>query len=208
MNINKAIRKQKKSYKRFMLSMCFIFFILPFILFFYKNFDMFYVIYLCIIEILIILALAIRINKEKLNFEYNGYMLKIISGITRGKINIVCDKIAFVHVEEIESNDTDLKDFKIIILATAGFRSKRMIHINENFLKKHSYISYHYTRLKKLNPEKEYFYTIFKKGGLKKYPFLDIIYKSCVYAIFTDETIEKIKFYRENSENHDGKSNK
>ena len=38
MNINKAIRKQKKTYKRFVLSMGFIFVILPIVLYNIINF--------------------------------------------------------------------------------------------------------------------------------------------------------------------------
>jgi hypothetical protein len=200
MNIDKAIRKQKKSYKRFMLSMCFIFFILPIILIASKKFYIFYIIYLVIIELLIFLAICIKINKESLMFGYDEYKLKINLGVARKNINIGCDKVVLVHVENIVSKDTGGKDFKIVLLAKSRFRSERMMPISINLLKNHPYIAYQYNRIKIMHPEDEYYYTIIRRGGINKYPLLDLIYKNCVYAEFTEEAVEKIKFYRENSQ--------
>ncbi len=200
MNIDKAIRKQKKSYKRFMLSMCFIFFILPIILIVSKKFYIFYIVYLVIIELLIFLAICIKINKESLAFEYDEYKLKINLGLVRKSIDIGCDKVVLVHVENVVSKDTGGKDFKIVLLAKSRFRSERMMPISINLLKNHPYIAYQYNRIKVMHPDNEYYYTIIKRGGINKYPLLDLIYKNCVYAEFTEEAVEKIKFYRENSQ--------
>lgn len=200
MNIDKAIRKQKKSYKRFMLSMCFIFFILPIILIVSKKFYIFYIMYLVIIELLILLSICVKINKESLMFGYDEYKLKINLGLARKRINIGCDKVVLVHVENIVSNDTGRKDFKIVFLAKSRFRSERMMPISRNLLKNHPYIAFQYNRIKIMHPDNEYYYTIIKRGGINKYPLLDLIYKNCVYAEFTEEAVEKIKFYRENSQ--------
>ncbi|AKA71055.1 hypothetical protein [Clostridium scatologenes] len=202
MNIDKAIRKRKKSYKRFMLSMCFIFFILPSILIFLKKFYIFYIIYLVVIELLILLAICIKINKESLTFQYEEYKLKISLGLTGKKVNIAGDKIVLVHVENVVLKDTREKDFKIILLSKSKFRSDRMLPVSINFLKNHPYVACEYNRIKIMHPENEYYYTIVKRGGINKYPLLDLIYKNCVYAEFTEETVEKIKFYRENSEKY------
>ncbi|NMM61557.1 hypothetical protein HBE96_02370 [Clostridium sp. P21] len=202
MNIDKAIRKQKKSYKRFMLSMSFIFFVMPIILILSKKFYLFYIFYLVVIELLILLAVCIRINKESLTFQYDNYKLKINLGLTRKTINIGGDKVILVHVENFILKDTREKDFKIILLSKSKFRSDRMMPISINFLKKHPYVACQYNRIKIVHPENEYYYTIIKRGGINKYPLLDLIYKSCVYAEFTEEAVEKIKFYRENSESY------
>lgn len=202
MNIDKAIRKRKKSYKRFMLSMCFIFFMLPAILIFLKKFYIFYIVYLIIIELLILLAICIKINKESLTFQYDEYKLKINLGLAGKKINIAGDKIVLVHVENFIIKNTREKDFKIILLSKSKFRSDRMLPVSINFLKNHPYVACEYNRIKIMNPESEYYYTIIKRGGINKYPLLDLIYKNCVYAEFTEEAVEKIKFYRENSVNY------
>lgn len=198
MDINKAIRKQKKSYKRFMLIMGFIFFALPLaaLLLFADRVPLFYILYLIVIEILIILAIVAKINYENLKFTTNNYRIKIVSGIRRDKINIICNKVVFVHVENIIRKRDREKDFIIILIASSTFRSKRMIPINEKFLRNHPYAAFQYQRIKILNPEKEYAFTIIKKGKLYKYELLDTIYKSCVYAIFSEEAIDKIKEYR------------
>lgn len=205
MNIDKAIRKQKKSYKRFLLSMCFIFFTLPTVLFIAREFNIFYITYLIIIEALILIALWIRVNKEYLKFSCDGHKLHISLGPNNKKINLICNKVLLVHVEDINSADHKSKDFKIIIIASSKFRSDRMIPINLNFLKNHPYAAHKYNKIKILHPEYEYYYTIIRRGGLSKYPLLDVIYKNCVYAYFTSDTIEKIKFYRENCEYYNKK---
>lgn len=200
MNIDKAIRKQKKSYKRFLLSMCFIFFALPPILIISQKVYVFYIAYLAVIEVLILMSIFIRISNESLSFKNDGYRLKLSVGIKNKKINITTEKVFLVHAENVVSANGEVIDFKILLITGSKFRSDRMIPININFLKKHSYIAHHYNKIKIAHPEDDYYYTIIRRGGMNKYPLLDIIYKSCVYAHFTEEAIEKIKFYRENSQ--------
>lgn len=195
MNINKAIRKQKKSYKRFMLSMCFIFLLLPIILFIFKSFKAFYILYLIIIEALILAAIIIRSNNETLKFEYNNYRLKINQGKIRHELNIVCERVVYVHTENID----DGEDFNIYLICSSKFRSKRLFSINIDFLTIHPYIAYYYNKIKTQYPEKQYYYAAIKSGGLIKYTLLDIIYKSCVYAEYSEDAIEKIKRYREDT---------
>lgn len=194
MDINKAIKKQKKSYKRFMLIMSFIFFALPIILFLFRLYDIFYITYVVIVELLIIIAIAAKINKDKLIFTCNNSRLRIISGIRRRNLIIPCDKVALVHVENV--NTAIEKDFSIIIMFSIIVRNKGIIKVNEKFLSNHPYVAFHYKKLKILNPEKNFSFSIIKKGGVYKYQLLDIIYKNCVNAIFTEETVDKIKEYR------------
>lgn len=203
MNIDKAIRKQKKSYKIFMLSMSFIFFLLPTVFILNRKFNIFYIVYLVVLEMLIFLAIVIIFNNEFLKFQYDGYRVKVNMGVKNIKLNIICDRIILVHVENYIVKNSKRVDFRIIFLSTAKFRNNRMIPVNKEFLKKHSYVARQYNKLKILHPHVNFYYTIIKSGGLNKYLFLDTIYKSCVYAYFTEESIEKIKYYRENSEKYD-----
>lgn len=176
------------------------FFILPAVFILSKKFYIFYIAYLVVLETLILLYIIIRTSKESLKYRYDGYKLKIMLGITSKTINILCDKVVFVHVEEDISQDKN--DFKIILIALSKFRSNRMLSINEKFLKNHAYLAQKYYKLKTQFPENSYYYTIIRRGGLKKYPLLDLIYRSCVYAIFSEEAIDTIKYYRDNSESH------
>lgn len=190
MDINKAIKKQKKYYKSFILSMCLIFLSLPIIMFIYGKADTFFIVYLLGIEILILVSIFKKIDNETLKFEDNKYNLNIKTGILRKNINIICDKVVMIHTEDKG------KDFQIILITSSKSRNKRIKKVDYNFLKEHSYVSHHYLNIKKQDPEKEYYYLIIKNGGYNKYKLLDIIYKTCVYAYFTDESIEKIKLYR------------
>lgn len=190
MDINKAIRKQNKSYKRFMLSMCFIFFILPFALLIANKFDVFFLTYLAIIELLILTTIVITINAGYLKYDYDNYKIKIKQGLFKVEFNLVCNKVVLVHTEG------DGTQFNIILLTTSRFRNKKIKLIDQEFLKNNSYVAHHYYKLKKQHPEEEYYYFIITKGGFIKYKLLDTIYKSCVSAVYTEEAIEKIKEFR------------
>ena len=190
MDLNKAIRKQKKSYTRFMLSMCFIFLMLPLILFISKTITMFFLIYLSVIEILILVAVIMRASYEELKFNYDDYKLKIKSGLFGKEINIICDKVALVHTER------QLEETEIIIITTSSFRNKKIKPVDSVFLEKYLFIAYHYYRIKRQFPEKNYYYIIITKGGYHKYELLNKIFISCVYGFFTEDAIDTIKKYR------------
>ena len=102
MDINKAIRNQNKSYNRFLLFMCFVFFMLQILFFFSKKYYIFYYIYLVLIDLLILAAIAIRSNKEKIEFKNDNCHLYIKEGIGSKVIRIVCSKIVLVHIENID----------------------------------------------------------------------------------------------------------
>jgi hypothetical protein len=190
MDINKAIRKQEKSHRRFLLFLGFIFFAMPFILILTKRFNLFFGIYLCIIELLVLTATLISVNKNYIRYSIGEYKLKLKFGWFGEEFSIACDKVALVHTEGTGAA------MNIVILTTSKFRNKKINAVDEVFLRKHSYVSHHYYRLKKLNPEINYFYVVAQKGNYHKYILLDMIYRNCVKAYYTEESIEKIKEYR------------
>jgi hypothetical protein len=146
-----------------------------------------------------------KVNNELLLFNCDGCRLKIILGVKKSKLVLTCRNVMAVHVErDIYKDDKNIEvpDFKIIVLTDSKFRSNRIIPVNVNFLKKHSYAAGEYSRLKSIYPDKQFYYTVIKRAGIKKYPLLDCIYKNCVYAHFTEDAIDVIKFYRDNSGRH------
>lgn len=195
MNINKAIRKQKKTYKRFMLSMGFIFVLLPIILIISKIINMFFVIYLVCIEIMIAFVILLRVNEEFMEFKLDGYKISIWCGIAKVKFIIICNKVALVHT--IDQG----KDLELIIVTKSRFRNKKINPMDIKFLKKYPYVAQMYNKIKTSDPEQTYFYFIISNGGYRKYNLLDDLYKSCVGAVFSEDVIEKIKEYREYSIN-------
>lgn len=189
MDINKVLKKQKKSYKRFMLSMGFIFIGLPIALICSKINNPFFYLYLLIIEVLILESMMIRTNEEVLEFKQIGSKVAIEVGVLHKKYTIIPNKIAIIHI--IPTG----KFFDILIISKSRFRNKRLKHVDFRFLSKQPIIDKYYNRIRK-EDEDPYFYFVIKKGGIKKYMLLDYLYKTCVSAIFTDITIEKIKEYR------------
>ena len=191
MNINKAIRKQRKTYKGFMLSMCFIFVLLPIMLIVSKIINIFLILYLICNELLIAIVMVIRINEEYIDFKLEGYKINIWCGILKVKFIIICKKVLFVHTEGRCAN------LEIVMITKSKFRNKKIYPIDINFLKKYPYVAQMYYKIKIENPEEEYFYCTIKQGGFRKYILLDDLYRSCVDAIFSGDAIEKIKEYRE-----------
>lgn len=192
MNINKSLKKQKGAYKRFLLFMCFIFILLPLFLFWVGNYKLYLIIFLCILEILIIATIIIKVDSEELKFQQDKYKIKIKTSIFNKEFILNQEKVALVHAN-------DENDFIIIIICTSNFRNKSIKPINKDFMIKYGEVSEEYTRIKKLNPEEQYYYFIIKNGGLRKYFFLDFLYRNCVRAFYTESTIEKIKYFRENN---------
>ena len=191
MNINKAIRKQKKTYKRFVLSMCFIFVLLPIVLTVSHIMNIFFIIYLICIEGMITFVLLLRINEEYIDFKQDGSKIRIWCGIAKAKFIIICKKVDLVHTEDHGRN------LKIIIVTKSGFRNKKIRPVDINFFIKYPYVTKMYIEIKFQNPEKTYFYLIIKNGGFRKYALLNELYKNCDQAVFSDEAIENIKEYRD-----------
>lgn len=196
MNINKALKKQINSYKRFMLMMGFIFLILPLILLFFKVMDVFFIAYLVAIELLIVIAIIAKINRDRLKFYYDNGKLYLLLGIRRETTIIACDKVEFVHVQDVIRKYDKEKDFIIIIVLSFNIRSRKIHPINERFLMEYPFVAYKYNKLKTLMPENEYSFIIISKGKLFKYELLDLIYSKCVKANFSEESIDKIREYR------------
>lgn len=190
MDINKAIRKQEKSHKRFLFFLGFIFFALPLLLAILRRFQLFFLLYLLIIELLILATIFVSINYNFLKYSVDGYKLKLKFRRFGEEYNILCDKVALVHVEGKGP------EMSIVLLTTSRFRNKRINEVDEVFLGKYAYLSHHYYRIKKMNAELDYFYIIITKGYYHKYRMLDLIYRNCVKAYYTEETVEKIKEYR------------
>lgn len=190
MNINKAIRKQEKSNKRSLLTLCFIFFILPAALFLSHKINIFFLSYLAIIEILILTALLLTINNNYLKYSIEDYKLKLKFRKFGENVNILCDKVVIVFSEGKGPS------MEIIIVTSSKFRNKNMKPVDEPLLRKHPYLAQQYYIIKKHHPENSYFYIIISKGAYHKYRLLDLIYRNCIKAYYSEETIERIKEYR------------
>ena len=102
----------------------------------------------------------------------------------------MCDKVVLVHTSK---SDYDLE---IVLITSIIFKNKGLRPIDKNFLKRYPQIAEEYNDIKQQNPKRDYYWQVVKRGGLKKYLLLDSIYKNCVKAIYTDESIQNIKIAR------------
>lgn len=190
MNIYKAIKREKKYLKWFYITMIIIAITLPFIVLLTGQTSTFYVTYLIFIEVLIFLAIIVKVNYHRLVYSYSNNRLRIRSGLFTKESLILCDKVELVHTEKIED------EMEIILLTKMNFKNKGLKPVTKGFLKRFPKLNMEYIRIKELDPERVFYYQVVKKGGLRKYLLLDIVYKTCVKATFTEECIQNIKISR------------
>lgn len=188
MNINKAIRKQRKSYKRFLLSMCFVFFALPASMIFYGRTEKFYIAFLVAIEALVAVSVCMRANRENLDFDYSMGWIRLRRGLLGRTESINCDRIKYVDVEAGVEKVKGFQDFRIILVSDSKFRNKKLKAVDQSFREKYA--------LRDIGQEQ--FYIAVESGGLRKYRLLDAVFKSCVKAAYSEKAIETIKYYRAN----------
>lgn len=190
MHIAKAIKRQKKSSRRFKILMLFIFVLLPTMVLLMNMTEIFILAYLIFIETLILLALIYRIKWERLQFSCYNNKLKYKYGLISKEFLILCDKVQLVHTEKLGD------EIEIIIISTVNFKNKNYKPITKAFLKKYPMASEEYIKIKKLNPENKFYFLIIRKGLLIKYELLDTIFRNCVKATYTTNAIENIKIAR------------
>lgn len=190
MDIYKAIKMEKKSLKRFYKLMGILFIGLPFSVYLTGVRTIFFLVYLLIIELLIISAVINKLNYYSLRYSYNANKLNIKNGLFANNNLILCDKVILVHTEKMES------DMEIIIISTMNFRNKNLKPVVNGFLKKYPKVDEELKKISNGNNQQIYYFQIIRKGGLRKYLLLDTIYKNCVKAIYTNDSIQNIKIAR------------
>ena len=190
MDIFKALKKEKKSIKRFYIYMIILAIFLPTTLWLTGIMTKFYIIYVLVLELLIILAVLKKRDYTKIDYMYKNNRLKFKSGLFSQTNTILCDTIFIVHTDGIEDY------MKIILVSNTKLRNKRMRPISKGFLKKYPEVAKLYKKLRKIEPDEKYYFQIVRKGGLRKYLFLDEVFKYCVKADYTEECIQNIKIAR------------
>ena len=194
MKIEKALKKQKKYNKLFIIFMFFLAIFLPIITYlaYIRTFTI--VAFLLLIEILIFIAIIRKVNDSTLNFICANNKLKFRSGLFSAYSYIQCDKVAIVHTNK--SNE----DMEIIIVTKGKVKNQKMKLINKEFMKKYEEAAVQYRRLKRINQDVAFYFKVIKYGELKKYLFLDNIYRNCVNSIYTESAIDNIKIARSQKE--------
>lgn len=194
MNIEKALKKQKRYNKLFIIFMFFLAIFLPIITYlaYIRSFTM--LAFLLLIEILIFIAIIRKVNDCTLNFTCSSNKLKFRDGLFSSYTYIQSDRIAIVHTNK------NNEDIEIIIVTRGKVKNKKMKLINKEFMKKYEEAAVEYKRLKRMNKDVAFYFKVIKYGELKKYIFLDDIYINCVNATYTASAIDSIKIARNQKE--------
>lgn len=185
MGINEAIKKQKRSYMMFMLFMCFIFFINLYAVYLSKLYNFYYFIVLFIIEVMIMITMGIKKNKDTLKFEENNIKIKITEGFPSKKVIIYYDKVLGIHVE----NSAD--DFIVFLILSPLNKGKNFTElILESEVNTEIKTLVEIIKTNK-NHQKLHYYKIYK-GGYIKYLLLKLLYKK-TSACVSKSAIKEIK---------------
>ncbi|OPJ64087.1 hypothetical protein [Clostridium chromiireducens] len=190
MDIYKAIKKERLHLKMFLIIMVIIGSVLPLILIVTGLTTIFYTSYVVFIEILIIISIIIKMNAYKVEYRYSSNRLIFKVGILSKESLIICDKVILVH-----TNKSDY-DLEIVLVTSVKFKNRGLRLIDPNVLKRYPQIAEEYNVVKQINPQRDYYLQVIKRGGLKKYLLLDSIYRNCVKATYTDDSIQNIKIAR------------
>jgi len=190
MKIEKALKKEQKSIKRFYILMFLLFVTLPLVFLISQVKSLFIMIYLYSLEILIIISCISKANYHNLKFTAKNNKLKFKSGLFGKEAILLCDKVVLVHTNKVG------EDLNIVLVSTSKFRNNYLKPITKIFMKKYPEASNSYIKIKKNNPEEIYYFQVIKRGALKKYILLDEIFKNCVKAQYTASAIENIKIAR------------
>lgn len=191
MDFDKALRKQTLKYRLFLLAMGFIFLFNPLALVIAEAEEIRYIVILCLIETLIIVAILVKVKNLHLKTTLEMDTINIESGFPPKQALILLDSILGVAVENSGSN------VRVILIIKGNKRSKLFKNVNLAKLKKEASFFSLVEKISRLKKEEKLQYFIISSGGIKKYKLLDILYKRCTKAIFTSNSITEIKKYRE-----------
>lgn len=172
-----------------MLSMGFVLLILPFAMIWFKRYNIFFIVYLAIMEFLILAAMLFRYNEEHLRYRILDTRIVIKEGAPHARYIAIFKKIAIVHVFKCDNY------FNIMVVSTTRIRNKNFKHLDFKVRDKVPEVAklYNITHMPDDDP---YYYFLVRKGGAKKYLLLDLLYRNCTDAKFTDQAIEKVIEYR------------
>lgn len=191
MYIDKAIKKQEKSFHLFIFFMILIALGLPTIsMFFTDYFNKITILLLILIEVVIVVCIVFLINEMTLKYEYYKGRFKVKTSLFQGYKSIFCEKVVLVHAIGNIDNIT------LLIIYMGKPKSKLFEEVDTGLFDKYPLISELYKKVKKQYPDYEFCYATITHGGIKKFKLLDEIYKKCIDALYTDEAIDNIKIAR------------
>ncbi|WP_426348891.1 hypothetical protein ACPWSR_14190 [Alloiococcus sp. CFN-8] len=190
MDVFKAYERQRRYMKRFNFLMIFLFFLLPAVVYYTGKTQVFFLVYLGILEVMIVATVIVTKHKDFLDFDIARGKVVLKLGILKKKHALILEKIMLVHTEG------ENYDIRLFIITTQRGRDRIFKPVTEDSIKKYPLLHKEYIRLKRLNPEFDYYAVAINNGGFYKYELLNTIYKNTSNAVFTDYSIDNIKKIR------------
>jgi hypothetical protein len=116
--------------------------ILPIVLLVTGLTTIFYTSYVIFIDLLIVIAIIIKMNSYRVEYRCLNNRLMFKTGIFAKEHLIMCDKVVLVH-----TNKSDY-DLEIVLITSIIFKNKGLRPIDKNFLKRYPQIAEEYNNIK------------------------------------------------------------
>jgi len=185
MKINKALRKQRKSYKRFMLSMGFVFVLFPSLLYVTRIFDWHLILLLVLVEILCGLSMVTKYKELDLKYEVTLKNIKIMTRIPKRTNTIPYDAIKGVHFSYMKNNSIL---YIIVDRKLRGKVWKRLNKLSENDKELVELAE----RIQNVKEIDQLFYLSIVSGGFIKQEVLSHLYVRALDAFFSKGAMREI----------------
>ncbi|WP_138203949.1 hypothetical protein [Haloimpatiens lingqiaonensis] len=190
MNIDKGIRKQNKSIKRFLFSGCFIFFVSLILLISLPKLYTALKISLIFIQMITLIMVISKVENNYLRYIVNYDKILVKTGIIDLTTVMRKNKVFMIHTRD------EGKDLNIIVIISSKVKKRNFKEVDKRFLEENQDIYNNIGSIKGKKASEKYYYTIIVGGGFYKYKLLNDIYINCENAFFSDEAIKNVKLYR------------
>lgn len=199
MNLKKRLKKEKTNKTRVMLICSTIMILIPYMVVvlndegIFKGWEFnFALSYAILVDVLLFLYILKSISDMHLSFYVNQQKIKIKDGLFKLYFQIQLQKVIYVDIIK-RKND----DFEIFIIIKKGKRNKKCVPFNIEFIESHPEFRLTYEYLSDKNTVVDFLGTYIRKGGVKKYYLLYVLFKNSYNSECSKTALEYVKRFME-----------
>ena len=199
MNLKKRLKREKSSITRVKLICSTMMILMPYMVVvlkdegIFKNWEFSFAIsYAILVDGLLFIYILKSISDLHLSFYVGQQKIKIKDGLFKLYFQVQLQKVIYIDIIK-RKND----DFEIFIIMKKGKRNKRYVPFNIEFLKAHPQFRLTYEYLSENNVIVDFLGTYIRKGGVKKYYLLYLLYKNSHNSECSKVALEYVKRFME-----------
>lgn len=199
MNLKKRLKKEKTNKTRAILICSTVMILMPYMVLvlndqgIFKGWEYnFSLSYAILIDVLLFLYILKSISDLYLSFYVGHQKIKIKDGLFKLYFQIQLQKVVYVDIIK-RKND----EFEIFIIMKKGKRNRKYIPFNIEYVKIHPEFRLTYEYLSEKNTVVDFSGTYIRKGGVKKYYLLYMLFKNSHNSEYSKAALEYVKRFME-----------